>query len=209
MRMNIFFWLAILFACSVHNVYAARPHPLNANTPPQQKEHSLYMAFGSLSINHAKAAREHIKPTMVRFRTGTETHISRFLYGGAVNLYLYSDRAPFSHDIADESSAVTTLHSVARAISADFFIGYHQPLGKRVSFDLLAGAEHIFISSRSIPNCQNCPYSHININAGAYLLSRFSFYKRDRVAVGLEFQHYFSGDLNDNFLLSVRTQFAQ
>lgn len=124
-----------------------------------------------------------------------------FLIG--LDLIGYHDENPFPQNTTDgwkESDASGAM------VYAEF--GSKIPFGKDELNYFIAhvGMSGIFSSERSISYCSNCYSESIDVNGGLYgvLGIGHSFNNFD---LGLQFQQYFSGDLDNSLRLNIATSF--
>ncbi|RZA06065.1 MAG: hypothetical protein EOO68_05660 [Moraxellaceae bacterium] len=129
-------------------------------------------------------------------------------YSVGLNYIFYNDNNEFSQYIDDYWSGYGYEESDAGGFMAYVEVGpeYHFGADGLSFFTVRGGYSGIFSSERSISNCDNCYSEDINIDGGAYGVlgvGRSLGY----LNVGVQFQQYFSGDLNNAIRLTLSGSF--
>lgn len=115
----------------------------------------------------------------------------------------YSDNLPFDQNTTDGWK-----ESDASAAMAYFEFGPRVPFGVDHTnyFIAHAGVSGVFSSERGISNCSNCYSEDIDVSGGLYgvIGVGHSFESFD---LGLQFQQYFSGDIDNSLRLRISSSF--
>lgn len=121
---------------------------------------------------------------------------------------LYNDNNEFYQYVHDDWNGRSYEQSDANALMASAEIGQKIPFGwdQLNFFTARAGVNGIFASERAIANCSNCYAEDLDINGGFYgvLGVGHSF---NRMDIELQFQQYFSGDLDNSLRLKISSRF--
>lgn len=121
---------------------------------------------------------------------------------------LYNDNNEFYQYIHDDWNGRSYEQSDASAVMASAEIGQKIRYGwdQLSFFTARGGVNGIFASERSIANCSSCYAEDLDINGGFYgvLGVGHSFNAMD---IELQFQQYFSGDLENSLRLKISSSF--
>ncbi len=160
---------------------------------------------GTLNLDSKVAYNEYVKDSAWVAGVAAERYSSdsnlTFLIG--LDFIGYDDEASFRQNTTDGRKS-----SDASAVMGYVEFGPRIPFGADKSnyFIAHAGLSGIFSSERSISNCSNCYSEDIDITGGFYgaLGVGHSFGNLD---LGLQFQQYFSGDIDNSLRLRLSSSF--
>ena len=160
---------------------------------------------GTLNLDSKVAYNEYVKDSAWVIGLAAERYSSdsnlTFVIG--LDLIGYDDEASFRQDTTGGRKS-----SDASAVLGYVEFGPRVPFGVDKSNYLVAhaGLSGVFSSERGIDNCSNCYSEDIDINGGFYgvLGVGHSFGSWD---LGLQFQQYFSGDIDNSLRLRVSSSF--
>lgn len=160
---------------------------------------------GSLNIDSKVARQQGIKSSAWVIGAAAERYSSdsilTFVVG--VDLVGYSDNYSFSQET---NKGEKDSDASAAMVYAEF--GPRLPFGKDNNnyFIAHAGVSGIFSSERGIGNCTNCYSEDIDVKGGLYgvLGVGHTFNNFD---LGLQFQQYMTGDLDNSLRLRISTSF--
>lgn len=182
--------------------------PAIASAAPQEQAYSGWSwsaHVGNLNIDSDVAKAQGIDDSAWVLGAAAERFSSdsnlTFLIG--VDLIGYSDNYSFSQDTnkGEKSSDAS-----AAMVYAEFGPKIHFGKGDSNYFIAHAGISGIFSSERGIGYCSDCYSEKIDVKGGAYgvLGVGHSFSSFD---VGLQFQQYFKGDLDNSLRFNISTTF--
>lgn len=176
----------------------------------EKSSSQLYGGLGSVSFDPQVAASmaAQIDDSAFALEFGYERRLkSGFVWGAGINFYSYSDNAGFSVITESQFGSVKRSDSDASAFTGFGELGYSFTPNKKVALSLMAGYERVFTSSRSISNCRNCPSEDIDIDAGAYLTPKVVYTFDNNWTLGLSYNGYVSGDIDNMVMLQIGKRF--
>jgi len=190
------------------NLGALLASPVMAETVKQAPVYSGWSwsaHVGNLNIDSKVAAQEKIESSAWVLGAAAEHYSSdsslTFLIG--FDFIGYGDKRPFDQNTTD---GWKKSDASAAMIYAEF--GPRIPFGKDDANHFIAhvGMSGIFSSERGISYCSNCDTVSIDVNGGLYgvLGVYHSFNSFD---LGLQFQQYFSGDVDNSLRVHIATSF--
>lgn len=163
-----------------------------------------------VSIDSQAAAEQWIKDSATAIGGAAEYYSSKtentLVLGGSV--LLYRDNAEFAQYVEDYWGDVDYNESDATAfmLFAEYGPKYRFGQDNMSFFTVRGGVSGIFASERGISNCRNCYSEDIEIDGGVYgvlgigqTLGRFD--------LGVQFQQYLSGDLDNTIRLKFSGAF--
>lgn len=163
-----------------------------------------------VSIDSQAAAEQWIKDSATAIGGAAEYYSSKtentLVLGGSV--LLYRDNAEFAQYVEDYWGDVDYNESDATAfmLFAEYGPKYRFGQDNMSFFTVRGGVSGIFASERGISNCRNCYSEDIEIDGGVYgvlgigqTLGRFD--------LGMQFQQYLSGDLDNTIRLKFSGAF--
>ena len=136
------------------------------------------------------------------------TDASDMTYSLGLSYIMYNDNNEFYQYVFDTWNGNSYEQADTNAFMAFAEAGQKIRFGvdRMNFFSARAGISGIFASSRSIPNCSDCYSENIDINSGLYGVVGLG-HSFDTVDVELQFQQYFSGDLNNSLRLKISSSF--
>ncbi len=160
---------------------------------------------GTLNLDSKVAQEQYIEDSAWTIGVAAERYSSdsnvTFLIG--LDFIGYSDKMPFDQNTTDGWK-----ESDASAAMAYVEFGPRIPFGVDQTnyFTAHAGVSGIFSSERGISYCSDCYNEEIDVSGGLYgvLGVGHSFGSFD---LGLQFQQYFSGDLDNSLRLRLSSSF--
>lgn len=199
-------------------LWAQQPPYHRPGTPPPPSEQKAQAITGwswSGHVDHvnldAEAANSaHIADSAVALGFAGEYYSdqSEMTLSLGMSALLYNDNDEFSQYVRDSWGYYGTSESEASALMLFAEYGPKYRLGAdHLGFAVVRiGASGILGSERSIPNCSNCYSEDIDIEGGVYgvigvgrTLGSFD--------LGLQFQQYFSGDIDNSIRLKISGSF--
>lgn len=165
-----------------------------------------YGSLGRISLDEA-VQNEGIDTSAMSWRIGGERQINRWLFGGGISGFLYSDNASFSQDVENGWGSDSTADSSATAINLYFEGGYAHPLNENVDLALLAGMELVMSSTRGIGNCTNCYEEDIDVSSGFYIQPRITYTFENNWFMGASYNLYQGGDVKNGLSFTVGAGF--
>ena len=195
MRIFIYLILSIFFTSAA---FAQQ----NQDEQRDYRQWAFTFSIANTTLDSEQAAREGIDDTALAFLFALDYRNKRTIFGGGVRLLTYDDNASFRQDTTGGE-----MSSSASAFTLFGEAGYRFPLHKHVSFDIVAGIEFILESERSIDNCTDCFSDDIDIESGPYLSPRLAFKLNENWLLGVTYEQYFSGDLENNVSASIGYKF--
>ncbi len=125
-----------------------------------------------------------------------------------VNLLFYRDNAAFSQYVEDWYGDVDYEESDANAfmLFAEYGPKYRFGRDNMTFVTIRGGVSGILASERSISNCRNCYSEDIEIDGGVYGVIGIG-QTLGRLDLGLQFQQYFSGDIDNSLRLKLSGAF--
>jgi hypothetical protein len=167
---------------------------------------------GTMSLDKDKANSQYSDSSAYVVGFNADYLTSNWITTGTVAFLVYDDYAEFSQVVEGQGwfnngdSSVES--SNASGVIFSIASGYQWTVGEEREFAarLQAGFSGLTASERGIENCSNCYSEDININGGLFLLGSI---QRDvgRFSIGLFYQQYFSGDLNNSLGISISSGF--
>lgn len=125
-----------------------------------------------------------------------------------LSIILYNDNEEFSQFVEDYWGDAS--YSSSDATGGQAFIEYgpkfHFGANDQSFVVVRGGVSGIFYSERSINGCSNCYSEDIDIDGGIYGVLGIG-HKLGYFDIGLQFQQYFSGDLDNGFRLKLSSAF--
>lgn len=198
-------FLKTLMSCSLVILLSS---PLLVSAAPEPEATSGWSWSGhvaNLNIDAKAADDQYIDSSAVVFGFAAERYASDSIYTftAGVDFVSYDDKGSFS-----QNTTGGVKDSDASAILVYVEYGPRFALGadKANYVTAHAGFSGIFASSRGIGYCSNCYSEDINLDGGAYgsLGIGHSFTSFD---IGLQFQQYFTGDLDNSLRLRFSSKF--
>ncbi len=182
--------------------------PMIASAAPKEQAYSGWSwsaHLGTLNIDSKIAEEQGVEDSAFIIGAAAERFSSdsilTFLVG--FDLISYEDNFSFSQETnkGEKSSDAS-----AAMIYAEF--GPKLPFGKESNNYFIAhvGLSGILSSERSIGYCTDCYSESIDIDGGAYGVLGVS-HSFSRVEIGLQYQQYFSGDLDNSLRFNIATTF--
>lgn len=183
--------------------------PLIAAAAPQQEQgYGIWNwagHLGTLNID-SKVAREQGVDDAAFVFGGTAEHsrtdsILSFLLG--LDFVSYDDNYNFSQDTnkGEKSSSASAMLAYA-----EFGPKIHFGADQSNYLITRVGLSTLFGSERSIDYCSNCYSESIDIDGGPYGVVGIG-HSFGNFAIGLQYQQYFSGDLDNSLRFNVSTSF--
>jgi len=125
-----------------------------------------------------------------------------------VNVLFYRDNAAFGQYVEDYWSGVDYEESDANAfmLFAEYGPKYRFGQDNMTFVTIRGGISGILASERSISNCRNCYSEDIEIDGGVYGVIGIG-QTLGSLDLGLQFQQYFSGDLDNSLRLKLSGAF--
>jgi len=170
---------------------------LIANTAAVAGSWNFSLDLDSMNINKDVAEREYIdnKATVVGFAVEYETGKAGIVVGSGIDLILYDDNAGFdqntNHGNKSSSASGSLLYLEAGP-------SLHFGAEDKAFFDARLGYGNMIQSDRSIDYCSNCYSENINVDGGFYGTLAIGRLLGDHFALSLEYQQFFSGDLDNS-----------
>ena len=160
---------------------------------------------GTLNIDSKVAREQFIEDSAWLFGLSAERYSSdsNFTFLVGVDFIGYSDELPFDQHTDDGWK-----ESDAGAAMAYVEFGPKIPFGADQTnyFTAHAGVSGIFSSERSINYCRNCYSEDIDVSGGLYGILGVG-HNFGNFDVGVQFQQYFSGDLDNSLRLRISSSF--
>lgn len=146
--------------------------------------------------------------TALGFAAEYYTNTSENTLSLGMNILFYRDNAAFGQYVEDYWGDVDYSESDASAIMLFAEYGPKYRFGQdNMSFVVVrGGASGIFASERSIANCSNCDSEEIDIDGGVYGVLGIG-QTLGSLDLSLQFQQYFSGDLDNALRLKLSGAF--
>lgn len=163
-----------------------------------------------VTFDKEAAAKQFIKPTATAVGGAAEYYSSKSentLVLGA-SILLYRDNAEFAQYVEDYWGDVDYAESDANAFMLFAEYGPKYRFGQdNMSFvTVRGGLSGVLASERSISNCRNCYSEDIEIDGGVYGVLGIG-QTLGRLDLSLQFQQYFSGDLDNTIRLKLSGAF--
>lgn len=163
-----------------------------------------------INIDKEAAASQFIENTALAVGGAAEYYssASESTLSLGINVLFYRDKAPFGQYVDGYWSGVDYEESDANAfmLFAEYGPKYRFGQDNMTFVTIRGGLSGILASERSISNCRNCYSEDIEIDGGLYgvlgigqTLGSFD--------LGLQFQQYFSGDLDNSIRLKLSGAF--
>jgi hypothetical protein len=151
----------------------------------------------SMKINSDAAEREYIddKATVLGFAAEYDTGKNGIVVGGGFDLISYDDNAGFDQNTNRGNKSSNASGSLLYVEAGPTL---HFGTEAKAFFDARLGYSHMMQSERSIDYCSNCYSEDINIDGGAYGTLAIGRLLGDHFALSLEYQQFFSGDLDNS-----------
>lgn len=145
--------------------------------------------------------------TAVGFSVERFQNTHEYTWSVGMNFIFYNDDDEFIQEICDYYGCGDS-ESDANAISvfAEYGPRYRFGADKLSFFTIRGGAAGMLYSERGISNCSNCHSEDINIDGGLYGLIGVGR-TLGAIDVGLQFQQYFSGDIDNVVRLKISGSF--
>lgn len=163
-----------------------------------------------INIDKQAAAEEWIEDTALAIGGAAEYYASdrESTLSLGTSFLFYRDNAAFSQYIEDYWGDESYEESDAYAfmLFAEYGPKYRFGRDNMSFFSVRGGVSAIFGSERSITNCRNCYSEDIEIDGGAYGLLGIG-QTLGAVDISLQFQQYFSGDLDNTLRLKISGAF--
>jgi hypothetical protein len=189
-------------------VFAATPqaNPANANyTGWSWSGH-----VDHINIDKEAAFSQGIKDTAIAVGGAAEYYSSNSenTLSLGINVLFYRDNAAFGQYVDDYWSGVDYEESDANAfmLFAEYGPKYRFGRDNMTFVTIRGGISGILASERSISNCRNCYSEDIEIDGGVYGVIGIG-QTLGRLDLGLQFQQYFSGDLDNSLRLKLSGAF--
>jgi len=188
---------------------AQRQHP--PQTPPQVQSGWSWSGFvEQVTLDEVVAAREGVDNTAsaIGFAGERYTSDTNMTLSLGMSLLLYDDNNEFIQYVHDNWGDSRYEESSASAVMvfADYGPKLRFGIDNRNFVMVRGGASRIFGSERSIGFCSNCYTEEIDVDGGAYgvlglgrTLGNFD--------ISLQFQQYFTGDLDNTLRLKISGAF--
>ena len=198
-------FLKTLMSCSLVTLLSS---PLLVSAAPEPEATSGWSWSGhvaNLNVDSKAAQEQHVEDSAFVFGFAAErySNTNMFTFTVGVDFIAYDDQRSFS-----QNTTGGVKDSDASAILAYVEYGPRFVFGsdKANYVTAHAGFSGIFASSRGIGYCTNCNSEDINLDGGAYgsLGIGHSFTSFD---IGLQFQQYFTGDLDNSLRLRFSSKF--
>lgn len=184
-----------------------------ANNNPNNADYTGWSWSGHVdhvTIDSQAAAEQWIKDSATAIGGAAEYYSStseNTLVLGA-SLLFYRDNAEFAQYVEDYWGDVDYTESDANALMlfAEYGPKYRFGQDNMSFFSVRGGVSGILGSERSISNCRNCYSEDIEIDGGVYGLVGIG-QTLGRLDLSLQFQQYFSGDLDNTIRLKLSGAF--
>lgn len=198
---------------------AAAVSPLAlANHQPNSNQYQEYSGWNwSANVDHITIDKEVAnRPDILLSQSATAigfgaeyfTSESQITYSLGINYIAYNDNNEFEQYVHDHWDGDHYEKSDANAIMVYAEVGpkYRFGVDKTNFFTVRGGYSQIFASSRSISYCSDCYSEDLDIEGGLYgsLGVGHNFNHFD---LSLQFQQYFTGDLDNSLRLKISTTF--
>ena len=181
----------------------------------QQQDYSGWSWSGNvdhISIKNDVANRPDIQigsqATALGLAAEYFTSSSEMTYSVGLNYIMYNDNNEFYQYVDNYWNGTSYQQSDANAMMLYVEAGPKYRLGAdgMSFFTARAGGSWIFDSTRSISNCSDCYSEDLNINGGLYGTLGIG-HNFGNVEISLQFQQYFTGDLDNSVRLKVSSSF--
>ena len=184
-----------------------------ANDNPNNTEYTGWSWSGHLdhvTIDTQAADEQRIENTATAFGGAAEYYSSTtentLVLGGSI--LFYRDNAEFAQYVEDYWGDIDYAESDATAamLFAEYGPKYRFGQNNMSFFTVRGGVSGIFGSERSISNCRNCASEDIDIDGGVYGVVGIG-QTLGSLDLSLQFQQYFSGDLDNTIRLKLSGAF--
>jgi len=163
-----------------------------------------------VTIDSEAAAEAFIEDSATELGVAAEyyTNTSENTLSLGLNLLFYRDNAAFHQYVEDYWGDESYSESDATAVMLFAEYGPKYRFGQdNMSFVVVRGGiSGIFASERGISNCSNCYSEDIDIDGGAYGVLGIG-HTLGGIDLSLQFQQYFSGDLDNALRLKISGAF--
>jgi hypothetical protein len=125
-----------------------------------------------------------------------------------MNFLFYHDNAAFVQYVEDYWGDIDYAQSDANALTlfAEYGPKYRFGINNESFVVVRGGATAVLFSERAISGCSNCYAEDIDINGGLYGVLGIG-QTLGMLDVSLQFQQYFSGDIDNSFRLKISGTF--
>ncbi len=182
--------------------------PVMADPAPQNQAYSGWSwsaHVGNLNIDSKVAKSQGIDDSAWVIGAAAERYSSDSIltYVLGIDFIGYDDKNPFPQNTTD---GWKKSDASAAMVYAEF--GPKVPFGKdKLNYFVAhAGVAGIFSSERGISYCTNCYSEDIEVDAGLYGILGVG-HSFSRFDLGLQFQQFFSGDLDNSLRLRISSSF--
>jgi hypothetical protein len=189
---------------------------LFATTPQANPANANYTGWSwsghvdHINIDKEAAFSQGIKDTAIAVGGAAEYYSSNSenTLSLGINVLFYRDNAAFGQYVDDYWSGVDYEESDANAfmLFAEYGPKYRFGRDNMTFVTIRGGISGILASERSISNCRNCYSEDIEIDGGVYGVIGIG-QTLGRLDLGLQFQQYFSGDLDNSLRLKLSGAF--
>jgi hypothetical protein len=165
------------------------------------------LAVESVKFDSKKAALEGIGDSTTTLDIEAEYFIrNHFTTSFGFSFVPYNDKNDFSVVTQNQTTdEIQTSSSDASAMALYAEMGYRRFFPTSLPYYTTArlGVSSLIASERSISNCSNCPSEDIDINGGIYARAGVGARFGNTWALGLDYKHYLSGDIDSSISLGV------
>ena len=208
---NTFFARSILILCA--SLFASSAFAANSNNNPNNAEYTGWSWSGHvdhINIDKQAAAEQWIKDTATAVGGSAEYYSSKTentLVLGASFLF-YRDNAEFAQYVEDYWGDIDYSESDANAfmLFAEYGPKYRFGQDNMTFVTVRGGISGILGSERSISDCRNCYSEDIDIEGGVYGVLGIG-QTLGSLDLSLQFQQYFSGDLDNSIRFKISGAF--
>lgn len=182
--------------------------PLLANAAEQPRDFSGWSwsaHIANLNMDSKVAEEQGVNDSIFVLGGAAERYSSSsdFTFSLGVDILLFDDKAGFSNQTTDGEKSSSASGGM---LFAEYGPRIQFGESNQYFFDARAGYNVLLSASRSISYCDGCDSEDIEFDGGAYgvLGLGHSFSSFD---LGLQYQQYFSGDLDNSVRLKISTSF--
>ncbi len=154
----------------------------------------MVVSLGSVSMD-SSVKNEGISDSAFGLKLGWEIKEQDFIYGFGIHSYMYDDAHSFSQQVESTWGSRSTEESDASGLALFGELGMSVARANNLDFQVLAGIELMLVSDRSIAYCSDCYSQDIDVNSGLYVLPRVALHANESFTLGVQYQHFFGGDL--------------
>lgn len=146
--------------------------------------------------------------TALGFAAEYYTNTSENTLALGMNILFYRDNAAFAQYVEDYwgDAGYSESDAAALMVFADYGPKYRFGVDNMSFFTARGGVSGIFASERGISNCYDCYSEDIDIDGGVYGVLGIG-HTLGGIDLGLQFQQYFSGDLDNVVRLKISGAF--